>query len=84
MKKKVTITVIVLFLGVFAFLFFIPHPAISYNKELFIENKSYYDDVVKMCKENIIKKVSEQIQSFFHLQMMVSLYTAMIIKNIIL
>ena len=51
MKKNVTITVIVLFLGVFAFLFFIPHPAISYNKELFIENKSYYDDVVKMCKE---------------------------------
>ncbi len=55
MKKKVAIATIILLLGAFAFCFFLPVPAISYNKELFIENKSYYDDVVTICQENYRK-----------------------------
>lgn len=64
MKKKVAITTIALLLGVLALCFFFSVPAISYDKELFIENKSYYDSVVVTCKDFYKKSKLTEVVSF--------------------
>lgn len=64
MKKKVIIIASVLLLGIVALWFLSPHPAISYNKELFLENKSYYNDVATICKENYKKSKFTDVVSF--------------------
>ena len=49
MKKKTTITIIILLVVVLFFFTFFFRPTVSYDKQLFIKNKSSYDKVATFC-----------------------------------